>query len=100
MVRAGYDLPLQRIRAHLELSDDEVHAHAGSAARFECVLGAIQLTLTPPAVSMAQRNERCSASLTFDGGELSIDHYLRARAYAYHLYGCTALFGEVSATAA
>ena len=47
---------MQRIRAHLELSGDELHVHANSAARFERVLAAIG-TLDPSMTVLSETRQ-------------------------------------------
>ena len=47
---------MQRIRAHLELSDDELHVHADSEARFERVLAKIR-ALDPSVTVLSETRE-------------------------------------------
>ena len=47
---------MQRIRAHIELSGDQLHAHANSAARFERVLATIR-TLDPAVTILSDTRE-------------------------------------------
>ncbi len=47
---------MQRIRAHLELSGDQLHVHANSEARFERVLAAIR-ALDPSVSVLSQTRE-------------------------------------------
>jgi hypothetical protein len=52
---------MQRIRAHIELSGDELHVHANSEARFERVLAAIRAL--DPSVTMVRESREPAGDL-------------------------------------
>lgn len=65
---------MQRIRAHIELSGDELHVHANSAARFERVLAAIG-TLDPSVTVLSETRQPVATCEPSSGSPHAVPHH-------------------------